>query len=40
MSTIGSDSAFSRTKPCSETHLRPVGGGPGGEWKQTKKGER
>ena len=37
MSTIGSDSAFSRTKPCSETHLRPVGGR---EWKHTKKGER
>ena len=37
MSTIGSDSAFSRTKPCSETHLRPVGGEA---WKKPKNGER
>ena len=38
MSTIGSDSAFSRTKPSScKNHLRPVGGE---EWKHTKKGER
>merc|ERR1712018_995136 len=37
MSTIGSDSAFSRTKPCTETHLIQVGGV---KWKHTKKGER
>ena len=37
MSTIGSDSAFSRAKPCFEKHLRTVGGG---EWKKTRNGER
>ena len=37
MSTIGSDSAFSRAKPCSEKHLRTVGGE---ESKKTKRGEK
>ena len=37
MSTIGSDLAFSRAKPCYENHLRTLGGK---EWKETKNGER